>query len=48
MTMILAIAAIGIMTFVMLDISALEGIKAQPIFPGLQPAKSPQITGSKW
>ena len=44
MTMILAITAIGIMTFVMLEISTLQEIKAQPIFPGLQPAKSPQIT----
>jgi hypothetical protein len=35
-TMILAIAAIGIMTFVMLDISTLQEIKAQPIFPGSQ------------
>jgi hypothetical protein len=46
--MILAIAVISIMIFVMLHISILQGIKAQPIFPGLQPAKSPQITGSKW
>jgi hypothetical protein len=46
--MILAIAVISIMTFVMLDISTLQGIKAQPIFPALQPAKSTQKTVSKW
>ena len=44
MTMILAIAAIGIITFVMLDFSKLQEIITQPIFPGLQPSKSPQIT----
>jgi len=35
-TSVLAIAAIVIMTFVMLDISTLQKIKAQPIFPGSQ------------
>jgi hypothetical protein len=33
---IVAITAIGIMAFVMLDISTLQEIKAQPIFPSSQ------------